>query len=72
MSNTLTQSQVSAGVGDIGSLVKLDDGREGHIIGYMRDDSGPRHEWHLTECAVDVGGNLRDVVYLDMEVTATD
>ena len=65
MSNTLTQSQVSAGVGDINSRVKLDDGREGYIVGYLRDDSGA-----VDTCAVDVGGGLRDVVYLDCEVVA--
>jgi hypothetical protein len=62
----LTQSQVSAGVGDINSRVKLDDGRDGYVVGYIRnDDTG-----NVTHCAVDVGGSLRDVVYLDCEVTA--
>ena len=63
--SVFTQAQVSAGVGDINSRVKLDDGREGHIIGYLRDDSGA-----VDTCAVDVGSGLRDVVYLDCEVVA--
>jgi len=63
--SVLTQTQVSAGVGDINSRVKLDDGREGLIVGYLRDDNGK-----VDTCAVDVGDSLRDVVYLDCEVAA--
>jgi hypothetical protein len=66
----LTQSQVSAGIGDINSRVKLDDDRLGYIIGYLRNDE----TGEVNCCVVDVacGDSLRDVVYLACEITQAD